>query len=156
MRNSLLRRWLSVCVCVCVCVCVGVFSFHCADQERLSKPPLQLTHKKKRLWLHLALEKLLIHPNRHTCPFPVSVYYAAMILLWRLPLQWNTMCFWLSAISFSHHSRQAFAKPKALRKPHFCLSFLLFFMFPPWHVSEYFKSLRFSINLLPQQKSSAF
>lgn len=21
------------------------------------------------------------HPDRHTCPFPVSVYYAAMILL---------------------------------------------------------------------------
>lgn len=41
-------------------------------------------------------EKRLSHPDRHTCPFPVSVYYAAMILLWRLPLHWNTICFQLS------------------------------------------------------------
>lgn len=120
----------------------------CRDQERLSEPPLLLSKN----WLHLALEKLLIHPNRHTCPFPVSIYYTAMILLRRLPLQWNTICFYLNPISCSHHSRRAFAKPKALRKAHYCHSFCP----PTRHVSEYFKSLRFQINLQPQQKSSAF
>lgn len=123
--HSIASLWMTVCVCFHVSVYIGIFccyfSSQCPDQERFSKPPLRPF--KKRLWIPLALEKLLIHPNRHTCPFPVSVYYTAMILLRRLPLQWNTICFELSPISFSHHSRQAFAKPKALRKPHFCHSF---------------------------------
>ena len=78
-----------------------------------SKPPLRPF--KKRLWIPLVLEKLLIHPNRRTCPFPVSVYYTAMILLRGLPLQQNTICFHLSLISFSHHLRHAFAEPNTLK-----------------------------------------
>lgn len=100
-----------------------------------------VTALKKDFWLHLALEKLYIHPNHHTCPLPVSFYYTAMILLWRLPLEWNTICFLLSPISFSHHSRQAFTKPKPLRKPRFCHSFD--FYVSAWHISKYFKWLRF-------------
>lgn len=103
---------------VCVFVCFNWCSKSLwPDPERLSEPLYTL---QKRIWLQLVLEKLLIHPNRHTCPFPVSVYYTAMILLWRLPLQWNTICFWFSPISFSHHSRHAFTKPKALGKRRFC------------------------------------
>lgn len=55
------------------CCC---FDFQCPDRERSR-----------------ASEKRLIHPNRHTCPFPVSVCHIAMILLRMLPLQWSSICF---------------------------------------------------------------
>lgn len=67
-----------VCVCFHAFLCVSVF-FIC----QFSVATLAFSALIKRSW---ALEKRLIHPNRHMCPFPVSVYYAGMILLQRLPL----------------------------------------------------------------------
>lgn len=111
-------------------------------QEKLSR------RKKKKE----ERKKILIHPNRHTCPFPV--YYAAMILLQRLPLQWNTICFQLSPISFFFSSSlkgQAFffsffffAEPKSAAAPINLLN--------PDGSPECFRSLRFRINLQPQEK----
>lgn len=119
-----LYGWTYVCLSSSVSIskCAALLQFGLIQRGCVSRH----CSFQKRNWLQLVLETLLIHPNRHTCPFPVSVYYTAMILLWRLPLQWNTICFQFSLISFSHHSRQAFAKPKALRKLRFCHSFYFF------------------------------
>ena len=117
------------CDFACVCVCM-----HTRVSESVLMP-LKLwvlwlrrvqwttTAPLKKLWLHLALEKHFLHSNRHTCPFCVYVYYSAMILLRRLPLQWNTICFQLSLNYFSHHLRHAFPSPKAL-KAHCSLFYL--------------------------------
>lgn len=113
-------------------------------QEKLSR---RKKKKKER-------KKILIHPNRHTCPFPVSVYYAAMILLRRLPLQWNTICFQLSPISFFS---------LIIKRTGVFFFFLFFFAAPKSAAApinllnsdgspECFRSLRFRINLQPQEK----
>lgn len=88
--------WLSLFYCFMVCGILDYILF-------IVLPALW---SREVSWATAAFKKLLMHPNCHTCPFPVSVYYPLMILLPRFPLRWNTICFWLSPVSFFHLSSQ--------------------------------------------------
>lgn len=144
------------CVCVCSCICLswsillllwlsrpwsrrGWVSHHCFFQKKTLAPP--------RL-------RKTPHP-----PKPPHVPFSCLCLLHShdpltkasSPVEYHM--FPVKPNFFFSSFKTSICQAKSIEKA----SLLPFFLSPSHqHVSEYFKSLRFCINLQPQQKSSAF
>lgn len=102
--------------------------------------PEKLSRRKKKKQQEQRIEKGR-PTHRHTCPFPVSVYYAALILLRRLPPSLERHMFRVKPSFFLSLLKkdERFAQSQTRCHPHQPTE--------PDDASECFASPRFQINL---------